>query len=126
MKKIYGILMLAMLAMCSVAFVSCGDDDESVAGNSLVGTWRWSDGEDVEEVVFNANGTYAWYEYSVGEPRDLDESGTYTVEEDVVTMVSQQFGGASVYRFEISNKTLTLYEKNSSGNWIEYGSYKKK
>ena len=111
MKKFYGIMMLAMLAVCSIAFVSCGDDD-GVSGNSLVGTWRWTDGEDIEEVVFNANGTYAWYEYSVDESRDLDESGTYTVEDNVVTMVSQQSGGASVYRFEISNKTLTLYEKN--------------
>ena len=126
MKKYFGILMLAMLAVCSVAFVSCGDDDEIDPNNPLVGTWMWTDKEDVEEVEFRANNTFSWYEYDYGDPRDLDYEGTYSVEGDIVTMVSSELGGKEVYRFEISNKVLTLYEKNRNGNWELYGKYTRK
>lgn len=62
MKKIFSILMLAMLAVCSVALVSCGDDDDekggSGAANVLVGTWRRNISEnDYYTYTFNSNGT---------------------------------------------------------------------
>ena len=61
MKKIYGILVLAMMAICSVLFVSCGDDDEP-AGNSggsnesaLLGSWRWEGFEDYIVFTFTSD-----------------------------------------------------------------------
>lgn len=57
MKKIYGILMLAMLAICSVALVSCGDDDDDIGGNSpIVGSWEGTNGTWTFIYTFEADG----------------------------------------------------------------------
>ena len=38
--------MLAMLAVCSTALVSCGDDDDEFSSKSIIGTWKKTDGTD--------------------------------------------------------------------------------
>ena len=38
MKKLFGIIVLAMLAVCSTALVSCGDDDEDITSQNRVVT----------------------------------------------------------------------------------------
>lgn len=102
MKKIYGILMLAMLAMCSVAFVSCGDDDDEENG-SIVGTWRevGSDEDDYWEFTFKSDGTYE---------EDDDghyDKGTYKLDGNTLTVIGEKYG-TSQYTYKVSGKKLTL------------------
>ena len=64
MKKIFSILGLVLMAMCSsVVFTSCGDDDDEVVenkNNTIVGSWFIEeDGDNVRDVLtFYADGTY--------------------------------------------------------------------
>lgn len=72
MKKIYGILMLTVLAICSVTFVSCGDDDDeedlpSGVSQSFIGTWRINLVEDEYqewlEFQFKSDGTFIYRDW---------------------------------------------------------------
>lgn len=80
MKRLYGILILAMLAVCSVAVVSCGDDDEpkiasekdggsknSSKESALIGTWLASGNDWYTQVVFKSNKKFQWDDYEDGE-----------------------------------------------------------
>ena len=62
MKKYLKFMAFAMVAVFSLAFVSCGDDDdESTSGNSVyVGTWSIQDGDDdyFEYMQLKADGSY--------------------------------------------------------------------
>jgi len=41
MKKYFSFIAFAMMAVFSLAFVSCGDDDDDdVSGGNIVGTWK--------------------------------------------------------------------------------------
>ena len=89
MKKIYGILMLAMLALCSTALVSCGDDDEGGSESALLGTWYTSydtkySGKCEETLTFKSDHTFTWdYKYGGyddGEP----ETGRWTLKDGIV------------------------------------------
>ena len=54
MKKIFSLMTILMVAIVSVGFVSCGDDDDEV---SIVGTWRTGDSYENVIIAFYANGT---------------------------------------------------------------------
>ena len=66
-KRFFGLLAVLMLALVSVGFVSCGDDDDNVtvqdSGSPLQGEWkRVYDDESYEILTFNSNGR-GFYEY---------------------------------------------------------------
>ena len=66
-KRFFGLLALLMLALVSVGFVSCGDDDDNVtvqdSGSPLQGEWKCVyDDESYEILTFNSNGR-GFYEY---------------------------------------------------------------
>ena len=70
------LLAMMMVAMVSVSFMSCKDDDEE---NSIVGTWELTDDNERIVVTFRANGTGTWTEYLNGE---LDEVENFTYQYD--------------------------------------------
>ena len=116
MKKLYGLMMLAMLAFCSVAIISCGDDDD----DSLVGTWRW-DGIDEEgdqaydEFTFTKDGRYVWTDgFLDGSTWDVDtETGRYTAGGGVITLYPD---GESSYSlgYTLKGKALTIVDGSYS------------
>ena len=66
-KRFFGLLAVLMLALVSVGFVSCGDDDDNVtvqdSGSPLQGEWKCVyDDESYEILTFNSNGR-GFYEY---------------------------------------------------------------
>ena len=82
MKKIYSILMLAMMAMCVFTLSSCGDDDNEFSSKSVIGTWRWTDPEDEGDwlqYTFKKDNTFIYREHEDGE-EDYVEHGTYTLD----------------------------------------------
>ena len=80
-KYFWSLLTLMMVAMLSVGFVSCGDDDDE-DNASIVGTW-----------VGYSNGEYVTYQYN------SDGTGTITVND-----VSIRF----TYSYNTETKRLTI------------------
>lgn len=106
MKKLYGILILAMLAMCSVAIVSCGDDDE----DALVGTWYLQDGDELQQITAASNHTYVnvYYDLRNGQWIETEtEHGTWSVDGDKLTLKDSE-GDVIVFTFKVDGKKLTL------------------
>lgn len=115
MKKLFGIIVLAMLAVCSTVLVSCGDDEEE----AILGTWRntyeyqgrttgyW-------QITFLPNGTYVEMEVNYSYPNnDWEGGGLYTIKGNKLTMyASDGDGGTYVYTFTISGTTLTLTDSD--------------
>ena len=51
--------MLAMLAVCTVTMVSCKDDDDDNGNEAaLIGTWRYDDGDEYDEITFNKDHSF--------------------------------------------------------------------
>ena len=113
MKKIYGILMLAMLAMCSVAFVSCGDDDDD---NPLIGTWEREESVNVgnpyedhgtDRWIFKSNGSGSHYQEVMGH----NYSFSYTIiavhNNSGVVRLSFDYGSYDK-TFSVMGKTLAF------------------
>ena len=87
MKNLWKFMAIIMVAMISVGFVSCGDDDDPTSNvtNSLVGTWR-KYSTDSNEVptselghvlwVFQADGTM--YEHDIDDNSNIIEGTTET------------------------------------------------
>lgn len=66
-KNLLNWMTIVMVAIVSVSFVSCGDDEDETNEISIVGTWRsnWSDeyGSGYTIITFNADGTGNIIEY---------------------------------------------------------------
>ena len=59
------VVMLVALVMGSVAFSSCGDDEEEdVQTSSIVGTWKAQHHETSIVIIFKSNGTGTLAEYN--------------------------------------------------------------
>ena len=69
MKKYLSFMAFAMFAVCSLAFVSCGDDDDEIEGNgSIIGTWKndLSDDNILPEIgpeYFEEYHCYVYYQF---------------------------------------------------------------
>lgn len=72
---------MMMVAMLSISFVSCSDDDD--ISNSIVGTWRYEEDGYYDVVTFKSDGTGTWTEYELG---DYD-SWFFTYTYDYTSMV---------------------------------------
>lgn len=76
-KDLLNWMTILMVAIVSVGFLSCGDDDDDEKGGtvSLVGTWSLNFGpNDYCLLTFNQNGTVKYQEYDDGE---WEEEDTY-------------------------------------------------
>ena len=92
MKKCYYFLMVMMMALVSVGFAACGDDDEP-EGSDIVGTWALDDsgyGAGVILFQFTKDGKF----YEVNKSMGLGDEvlvyhGTYTITGDklIVTYI---------------------------------------
>jgi len=121
MKKIFYLLVLALMPMC---FTACGGDDDSGSSgpgsNDIVGTWQlirsegWEGSSDnsYDEtygdtgpiIIFNADGTYA----------SGDKQGNYTYGNGVLTMGNATMKATvSGDILVIESSTKTRYEKST-------------
>ena len=104
MKKYIYLLIFLMMAMVSVGFAACGDDDEP-KGADIVGTWQYNHPDDEEYddydiyYQFTKDGKFhsVWkdHEYYYGRPNFVVNHGTYTVsgKKLIVTYDSDSDGG---------------------------------
>ena len=131
MKKnfLWSMLSFVMVAMLSVGFVSCGDDDddtktEEVTSASILGSWSYteirSDTHYISETyTFNEDGTYIvlWEEGTSSETYSGEESGTYVFDVanmtvTFTTLVGEKLGTHSPETVVLENNQLTLIERD--------------
>ncbi len=86
MKKCYYALMVMLMALVSVGFAACGDDDSDLEIALIVGTWQYDDPEMFDDAVLLFQFTkdrkfhqVAKYIGAGGMPELFAFHGTYTV-----------------------------------------------
>lgn len=92
MIKRLSILCMLLLALCSLTFVSCSDDDDDSESNaSIVGTWVCveKDGKytHTSTATFNADKTFLAIEEDTGESATYKIKGTYSVNGSTLSVI---------------------------------------
>lgn len=119
MKKIFSIIALSVMAIFSLTFISCSDDDDNKSSNSIVGTWTLLEekGESDYTVTFKSDGT--------GYSSEKGESYTFTYSingNNTLILIYDIDNETITYKYEIANNgnTLILYGQDiEEGSWIE-------
>ncbi len=105
-KKIFmSLLSIMMVAMLSVCFVSCGDDDDD--NNPLVGTWYYSENGNYYEISFYSDLRFICITTKSGKRETY--TGPYRVNGNQLTIFWED-DDVATYTFSISNNTLRLIE----------------
>jgi len=127
MKKSAWFVALSLVAMIMTVGCSSSDDgpsyDEQV--QKFVGKWELpfyetpgkTNGEDALDVLFNADGTLLWYKHGSD---TSSASGTFTVEDDVLTCVWQHsyvdlHGTCEAKLIDANTMDYLVYENLASG-----------
>ena len=88
MKKYNYFLMVMLMALVSVGFAACGDDDDEPKVSDIVGTWQMTDDEGVTLLQFTKDGKFNEVDI-VSEEGVADlyiYHGTYTLSGDKLTV----------------------------------------
>ncbi len=116
MKKTFNLIAFAMLAVFSLALVSCGDDDddEEVFEASVVGTWEVTyvkasssyDMDDEEGLKVGDQMTF----YSDGRYEDSEETGRWSKQGNILTVtINDDFSIPSVMTItKLTDKVLEV------------------
>ena len=121
MKKILSLVLVftTLMTVCS----SCSSDDSGSNSNSpIVGTWgtEWNNGTGVAvhpKFTFLSNGNVKYYTYPSGSEPELEESGTWNMSGDILTM---EFPETVLIKFKnkvifTSETEIEFEEVNQSG-----------
>ena len=88
MKKYSYLLMVMLMALVSVGFASCGNDDDEPKGSDIVGTWQLKDSDGVILLQFTKDGKYN--EVDIVSDEGVDDlyiyHGTYTLSGNKLTI----------------------------------------
>ncbi|MBQ6080811.1 MAG: hypothetical protein IJK93_11120 [Muribaculaceae bacterium] len=114
MKKCYNLLMVMLMALLSVGFASCGDDDEPKSAD-IVGTWALDNtgyGAAVTLFQFTKDGTFYEVNKSMlnGETGVDIFQGTYTVSGNVLTITYNYLYEDEIVKclYKVKGDKLTL------------------
>ncbi len=110
MKKIKYLFIMFVAVMVSV---SCSNDDGDDGVNALVGTWGFTEFDEVEEIsvtfTFKANytgTTVAVYTFDGESETEWDESFTWSTNGNKLTLIID--GETDISTYSISGDTLTI------------------
>ena len=88
MKKYSYLLMVMLMALVSVGFASCGDDNDEPKSSDIVGTWQLKDSDGVILLQFTKDGKYN--EVDIVSDEGVDDlyiyHGTYTLSGNKLTI----------------------------------------
>lgn len=94
-KNFLSLLTILMVAMLTVVFTSCGDDekesDPSPVSSSLVGKWKFEFSSGYVIMILNEDNTYRIIEYDHGAWED-DDIGTYYYDDSKNTLKIKEQG----------------------------------
>lgn len=134
MEKTYRHLLMVMLAVViSLGLAACGDDNKDTkdtepdppAEISVVGTWKHTEPgwDGYQTMTLTADGKY-YFEEIDNEAENWEERGTYTVEDDVLTIkLSRIYGGDTEVHaiLSLTASSMTLrYEGEYFGQSSQY------
>ena len=128
MKKksfFWSMLTVIMVAIMSISFSACGDDDDAPGdGTGVVGVWEGKSGPDNVVATFKSNGT-GTLDWTIHDDATYYESETFTYVKDSETsgtMVVNEHdydsngrsSGSSTYimKYSISGNVMNLMEGN--------------
>ena len=102
MKKLAGLLLVAAIMILTLA--ACGSKD------ALAGTWSAELGADgVITWSFNGKGKCTM------ENAYMKQKGTYSIEEDQLTVTLETWSEPSTYTFSVDGNSLTMEENSGYG-----------
>lgn len=106
MKKYYYFLMVMLMALVSVGFASCGDDNDEPKDSGIVGTWQLTEDNEVTLIQFTKDGKFNEIDIVTEEGvADLFKYfGTYTLSDNKLTITY-------VYAFETETVVCTYSVK---------------
>lgn len=93
MKKKFTLILV--FATILAFFTSCSSDDNNDSENSsnseIIGTWgtKWNDGTGITihpKFTFLSNGKVKYYTYPSGKQPELEEIGTFNMNDNIITM----------------------------------------
>ena len=120
--------LLLCVAVASIAFVGCSDDDKETGSKELVGTkWVYEEGDLLsvfwqEDITFNSVNKFTYHYMELVNFQTTDEGeavGSYTYNPPTITGKVSMDGVEVALRGEISGDNMTVYV-----NGEEYGVYK--
>lgn len=126
MKTIRMISTWLMALVClSLTTIACSDDDDNetekeIAIDSIIGSWRYEEKEASETITFNNDGSMQSVikEYYDGEWETITKTGTYTLENNVITIFSYGIKAGEVKVKSVTATSLTLeMEDEEDGNY---------
>lgn len=129
MKKYYywSLLTFVMVAMLSVSFASCGNDDDedgsSAGDNGLVGTWvqYHRSGAYYSGFKFTGSGAAYYNEWDSDEDATFGSKAGKWIAADNVLTVSEPNGNTYVFSYSLSEDGQTL--RLSGGSSAMSGNY---
>lgn len=121
-KKIFLHLMaIMMVAMLSVGFTSCGnDEDETKIDSPIVGTWKTGVSSAQATIVFNANGTVILT--SVMSGKQKTSNGTFEVSDGTEGVVKIYWADSSTpefLQFIIKGNKMTTTSSSGTLTWTK-------
>lgn len=127
MEKMNRLFLFGLLMVLMTGFAACSDDEDSGSDDTgIVSSWRYeqSDGEYINEIRFNRDGTFQEtereYYGSSGEWRTRENEGTYVYDEEAeeITLYYTYYNNKeSTYTetltvIELTNNTLEVYYRS--------------
>ena len=123
MKKFCNLLMVMLMALVSVGFAACGDDDEP-KGSDIVGTWALDDsgfGAGVTLFHFTKDGKFSEVNKSmVLGDEVLVYHGTYTITGDKLTVTYIYLNETETIdcTYQVKGNKLTITNGGHSSTFI--------
>ncbi len=107
-KRVFYLLTIMMVAMCSATFVSCGsDDDDTSVRNKLVGVWRTTmSSSNWKNIELKVDGTL---EYNL----KIKDDGTIGYDP-----THDQPNEKSYWLYNETDQTITMYTNDRYYNYI--------
>ena len=126
---IWSMLAIIMVAMLSVGFAACGDDDDN---GGISGIWKGQDGRETLTLIFNSGYSGTWimtYEDKYSGTETTNGTFTYTMVDNNKAIVSvnvpdEWYSGkrTGIAYAVIEGNKLTLYEHDFFDDleWVLY------
>ncbi len=137
-KNLFNLMSIAMIALASVCFVSCGDDggngnnssNRHGISSSLVGVWAQEHTTSILRYYLgfklDANGNVSYFEWNYNEEPDwnYDTGGRWTVTDNVFSVYEPDGSLAFSSQFSLSeDKNSITFIGKSSGTYNLTGTY---
>jgi len=115
-RVLFMVLLISVMALvfngCDIMSIFDGDDVPAICG-----TWVYTEGDKEYKLVINEDGSFVLTTLVSGDVTNTDE-GTYSYDDDTLTITNSDTGESSSYPYVLSGDTLSLTA--SDGYTVEF------